>query len=946
MNTAVLACAHRLCLLPFELLQQVGSHLAADDPDALDALAASCPRLKDVIASPHTGAFIFGEVFNTGAIHRRVSWIPARHLAPEASSAPPGACGIHLRPHHFSGQLQAYFENVRTPLLRRVPPSDPDAESAIMHAFIMLIVDDGRNAQMLDRWGAYDFAMAYVLMRIEADSQPKDAEQAARGACPWPSMDDELAAALWVAWHLTTEERLAAERTSQVLKILEGLLPFIVMPFRYAAGEIPPDFFYPPLGVGPQGMFLPQSLRTVHGNYPVFPRSNPPPFWPYVGYQFTFPPPLLSAVAKLHWFARRQRIHIPIPQFLAKTYAERKAAHAERVAREGWDAVGAMGVQFTQQDIHEVNVNKAVRLPWHPYPLSLPASTASASPAANASPVANASASPVANAENSGPVFNAENAAQADASVAGNTSTAPTTDNANAASTTNVEDAANNGPSASADQPSTSTSASADGSGTSTSPNATASDAPLASTATSTTDISPDTYIPPPASLVEPFLRLGRQPAFTKSMAWDTDAARCIMSNSAHVAYDPRHPPSQLADSIRLGQMYQPGSMEGLWQGRMLVPSVPALQALLDTDERPLSNDVIHSDTIQMRPVVFRMKEFACAMPLGCGRVDPHHHGSAHSALDPRLPAHNAPRSGWLPPGTRLVVSEDGKTCNAVTADGRVYPYRSVNEPVDPETCEGCVIRERVGREGMERVFEQYGLGLGTPVGGGRVAMGQNAREVAGQACGQCGGRRRIPTRDFMYAFGRPAQEDDGWDVGSPDDEGAAMDATEDAHDGSPMDVGADANQHRPPCDCRTTPPRALKECCHTSSILLVGTTDERHAAAWFDWEYYGRVRSCDGMIGLLRFPKAGSPFATGHFHASYTFFYGYIHGGRNFVGTWRRVFPDGTMGPVLFGENGEDIGGAGEGGAEIFLEGPFSFAKVEEKAEEEDDKKKARASA
>ena len=85
-------------------------------------------------------------------------------------------------------------------------------------------------------------------------------------------------------------ERLAAERTGQVLKILEGLLPFLVMPFRvryafppllllftiiqYAAGEIPPDFFYPPLGVGPQGMYLPQSLRTVHGNYPVFPRSK------------------------------------------------------------------------------------------------------------------------------------------------------------------------------------------------------------------------------------------------------------------------------------------------------------------------------------------------------------------------------------------------------------------------------------------------------------------------------------------------------------------------------------------------------------------------------------------------------------------------------------------------------------------------------------------------
>ena len=47
---------------------------------------------------------------------------------------------------------------------------------------------------------------------------------------------------------------------------------------------------------------------------------------------------------------------------------------------------------------------------------------------------------------------------------------------------------------------------------------------------------------------------------------------------------DPRHPPSQLADSIRLGQMYQPGSMEGLWQGRMLVSGSSRLGIVQMTD--------------------------------------------------------------------------------------------------------------------------------------------------------------------------------------------------------------------------------------------------------------------------------------------------------------------------------------------------------------------------
>ncbi|KAL1749318.1 hypothetical protein HDZ31DRAFT_71114 [Schizophyllum fasciatum] len=924
------ARAH-ISLLPFELLQAVAVELAALDPDALDALAATCRRMRAVCTSPSTGALLFRETLNTAAVHRRLGWLPAEHLTPAAiaaAAADPDARGVHPRPHHYAGQLRAVWQNVRAPLLARTPPTHPDADTALLHAWGLLMADDGRNADVLEAWGAYEFAMRYIAARIAHDARPRDAQQAAHGACPWPAQaDDELAAALLVAWHLTTEERLAAEDAETQAALLHGLLPYITMPFRYAAGEIPPDTFYPPPGVGPARAYLPQSLRTVHGNYPLYPRSRTPPPWPVLGYHLLCPPPLLSVGAKLHWLARRARRPMPVPAFLPRDYAARVAA------REG----GPLGVQFTQQDLHDVNANKGAPLAWRPA-LGPP-------PALLAAPFVGGGAGV-------GGVGGVGVGATSSSGASGAIS-------------------------------------SAGASGAISSAGASSPAAPNSPSPPSPPTNYPSPPPPPPTS-PSPATR------YTRSMGWDADAARSLLSTSAHIGYDPAHPPSALAESIRLGMVYQPGTMDGLWQGRMMVPSAEALQALLDMHDRPLLNDIIHSDTLQMRPVVFRVREFACRVHAagagagagegegvggsegaGVGAGEGEGGGAGAGADDARLPVSDSPRSAWMPRGTRLAVSDDGQTCAAITPDGRRFAYEAVHRlrrgaAACEGACAGCAVRARVAREGMERVFAEHGL---------RVEDGR---------CGGCGERKAYATKDFGYAFGRPAREAEWWREGREGEgegsggresegsvgregegsvgregegsEGRESEGSEDAEmreeegdagaaqgsgggpaqgGGAPGMAGASnaAKQAPGPSPCaghgRISLPRALKDCCHTSSILLVGSTDERHAAAWYDWEYYGRVRSCDGMVGLLRFPKAGSPFATPAWQISYTFFYGYIVGGSTFVGTWRRVFPDGTVGPVVLGANG-DIGGAGEGGSEIFLEGPFSFAKVDESAKQD----------
>ncbi|TRM70631.1 hypothetical protein BD626DRAFT_533808 [Schizophyllum amplum] len=754
-------CPVRLCRLPFELQQALAAQLAAEGPHDLDALSQTCDHLKAVLSTHSARALCFREVFDAPALQRRTGWLSAERAAHAPPASPQSLTGIHVRPVHLSGQLQVYYDTIRAPIVNKIPVTDPDADTAMVGAHAMLVLDDGRNASMLNKWGAYEYAIEYILARIRTDRQPRTPEQAARGTCSWPSRDDELTAAFWTLWLLSTPERIAAEPPETTARLMDGLLPYIIIPFRYASGEIPPEYFYPPRGVGPESRYLPQSIATVHGNYPVFPRTQSSA-WHYAGYVFDYVQPLLSMVAKLHYFVRLERTPMKISEALAsileEDYPTRLARHREL---HGNNPLEPLNVQMTKADINELNANKSTPVPYQ----------------------------------------------------------------------------AGQGP--------------------------------------------------PPAVLTEPFTKAGLP--FTRSMGWDTDGARSIMSRTVHTSFDPASPPSSLAESVRLGLMYRPGTLEGLWLGRMLIPDIRELRPLLDMPERPA--DSRRLNFLTMQPVVFRLQEFTCG--IACD-------------TDGRLPGHDDPRTGWLPPSTRLRVSDDGKHCDAVLNDGRRFRYRSVNEPVDEDNCAGCRTRERVRIEGMERVFSTHGLGL----------------EEQGK-CDHCGEERRQPSKDFLYAFGRPPREDDTWEAAY-----AGQEDSED-EDEETMDVERNAD----PCAGhrrRVTPPRALKECCHTSSILLVGSTDEHHAAAYYDWVFYGRVRSCDGMVGLLRFPNDHSQYAAHSGFRNHTFFYGYVVGGRNFVGNWRHVFPEGTVGPMVLGENG-DIGGGGEGGAEIFWEGPFSCSKVDE---------------
>jgi len=89
--------------------------------------------------------------------------------------------------------------------------------------------------------------------------------------------------------------------------------------------------------------------------------------------------------------------------------------------------------------------------------------------------------------------------------------------------------------------------------------------------------------------------------------------------------------------------------------------------------------------------------------------------------------------------------------------------------------------------------------------------------------------------------------------------------------------------------------PQTIPSCNGIRDVLITGSTDPRHAAAWGKWVWRGRVRKWDGLVGLVRSADNGPP-GSGTGGPGKIFFYGTLIGGRNLVGTWRLAHEDPRM--------------------------------------------------
>ncbi|KAJ7232333.1 hypothetical protein B0H12DRAFT_1223214 [Mycena haematopus] len=1003
-----------LLTLPPELIHQVALHLATGPPNlgppaAVLPLLVVCKRLYALLGWSRNRAFWarvacakFTFLFVDGYVP--YAGYPYVGLGePEPNSA------AHDR--RGRGRAGDAAQGLRTRcaalgVIRRGDPFAVGAARALRVAYGMLLEDEwagdrldwtqldialgrtptstaqeeeeyrpGKNRRQLAWAGARAFALRYVRERlyvgrygdwddpatphhaeVASERRPEWAEPAWRVG--WPRDAEGTAAALWVLWFFESDAALRAEDEALRRHVMSLLLPLIVAPFRYASALAPPHHYTVPLLPAAYAESRPITVPTHHGAYPIYPLGAP---HPHASHDTAKSRLLCAPPARLLFFARMQvGARMDVPPQLPRTRADAEARwRADGNANGG---TGRMPICPTQQDVHEKNARPVVRFER--------------------------------------PLFGR--------SFASITSTSPST----STSTTTTS-------------PSTST------------PNPTPASTPTTATI-STASLLAHLAVPP--ELDAPLDLDGRRRGHDRWAAqrWrarlcrgygggassDSTVGSAVSVGSAAGVEDGDGAAQEAAiegaaqgvrgieggregrggnqglggaPPGRIGRVYALGSFAGLWAGTMLMPSEPPYTALVasPTGALPAGGLPRNEFVAAARPVYMRVREHWRNLIMLTLRLQlPPKHAPPPPPADSTT-ADEGLRTGWLPPGTRVVGVGGGTVEVRVPwweqhvpgfhgqGHGEVYTYHTAlvdaaaHAAHDTDRCGGCV-RVR-GRERWMRgvAAGEAGAGAGSGAGSGSATASGSASGSggSGSGSGSWGGEeedvaeedveeeeedddeegREVPAESEVSSSSPPSpsfsqHHDD--DVPTANSDSPRSSRTSDASlrnadshssppkadsDSSP-NADSDARSSRnsdtdpsPRTSDEDASPRTSNDaapwpewdtpawaahrfdddegwegqCDGVQDVIFEGETDAHHGMAWHHYEYAGRVRPWDGLIGLVMRPRDRTLGLA-------TFFIsGNLVGRDTFEGTWQMAAQD-AMAPSWGGSvclaRGEDV--------------------------------------
>ncbi|KAI0357969.1 hypothetical protein OH77DRAFT_1475866 [Trametes cingulata] len=293
------------------------------------------------------------------------------------------------------------------------------------------------------------------------------------------------------------------------------------------------------------------------------------------------------------------------------------------------------------------------------------------------------------------------------------------------------------------------------------------------------------------------------------------------------------------------GVTYTFGSLTGSWGGRFLDPGdaddyIEAIHSpdFSETLERPLRMHVV-------RALYFTLREHHCISPA--------------IPLPPPLSAYDPLDEGIMTAffPKHFTVCERGgflKVATHGTAKEYVYETYRAGRPNSHNsvTCEMCAAeREADEDEPMNGHDEQVEDYVGPSV--------EDARRAAQNALGDSMDIDEFITR-----------------VGLDDSDTASMLSTSTSESTTTSSSGMT---------------EITRVCSGILDIVITGETLPRHALAYGNFRYYGRVRSWDGLVVLVRAPAPSlAPLSPDPDHLDTYVLRGYLVGGTNLVGAWRHV--------------------------------------------------------
>ncbi|RDB15717.1 hypothetical protein Hypma_003945 [Hypsizygus marmoreus] len=402
-----------------------------------------------------------------------------------------------------------------------------------------------------------------------------------------------------------------------------------------------------------------------------------------------------------------------------------------------------------------------------------------------------------------------------------------------------------------------------------------------------------------------------------RSRKWDADWWRLRLCGD----------PARRQPRVPIGRVYEPGCMDGLWQGLMMTPSEASIQALLNTALHP-PHGTEFTERTMTRPVYMRLSEL---------------HGvfeglaSSSSSSSPS----STTSSSSTPSSSRSRKRHHRRRGNphTPTDEAQQHPFAHVHDgegegmnnawfagarPPTVRAREDGLIELEVRGVGTGVHRRWMGGGVGGGGGGGRLgndafptldsgstssslAQNQNQNqndEEEGEGeephefegyehdyarCTRCRERRRLmkrvrarQARIRERAFGGvglgmhgdggsgSSRSTSASSAGGSSDED--MDVDTDEEDLDEWDEDADGDGAGRAHDVlKRVPPLRFgdgdrERCDGVREIVLVGETDPTHSHAFNPYTFHGRIRPYDGLIGILRSPH---PNPRAHFSSS-----------------------------------------------------------------------------
>ncbi|CCM01456.1 uncharacterized protein FIBRA_03509 [Fibroporia radiculosa] len=322
------------------------------------------------------------------------------------------------------------------------------------------------------------------------------------------------------------------------------------------------------------------------------------------------------------------------------------------------------------------------------------------------------------------------------------------------------------------------------------------------------------------------------------------------------------------------GVVYTYGTLNGLWRGRMLVPDMSQYIELITSTQFP-SDFSITKPRMMTYPLYMRLREHHCINP----ETPTAPGGSTH-------PYDDGICNAWFPTGTRILDLQGCVRVLDEAAGGEISTYETYVEGRENShsevTCTQCIMRredEEADLRGRVRAHV-------------RAASGEDEDEEMGEPGVERGtGGEREGERGSAHAYasgsGSPPHSHADWRQEAEEVQALREEANallgrdvdelldEEMGDAETEDEYIESSDDSDGEEC------IVNTCNGVCDIIVTGETLSRHAQAWHQFRFYGRVRKWDGLVAIVRVPVLYPQLGT-------FIFRGYVVGNQNFVGSWR----------------------------------------------------------